>query len=272
MSVEIDLTENPKSEKKTYTAALVIIGNEILTGRTQDTNTHWLAQQLLTQGVRLMEVRIIPDLHKVIIDTVKTMREQYDYIMTTGGIGPTHDDITAECIAKAFGVKLIKHERAYKILLDYYGESEFTDARQKMALIPEGAKLINNPVSAAPGFAIENVFVMAGVPRIMRAMYDHVIEMIEVGDPVLSNTVSCGLPESVVAPDLAELQERYDMIEIGSYPHYRGGVLGLSIVLRGMDEDILDIATKEVVDLVRKHGDEPRALNVRDEKIFDTDQ
>ena len=250
--------------------SILIIGNEILTGRTQDTNTGWLAQQLLTKGVKLMEVRILPDIHDVIIKTVNEMRETFDYVMTTGGIGPTHDDITAECIAKAFETKLEKHEEAHKILFDYYGEEEFTVARQKMAKIPVGATLINNPVSAAPGFAIENVFVMAGVPKIMRAMYDHVIEMIETGAPVLSNTISCNLPESIIAPDLSELQKSYPHIEMGSYPHYRGGVLGLSIVLRGTEEDDLDEATSKVIELVRIHGEEPKALNVRDEKVFNT--
>lgn len=257
--------------EKTYTASLIIIGNEILTGRTQDANTAWLAQQLLTKGIRLMEVRIIPDTEEAIIKTVNELRQSFDYIMTTGGIGPTHDDITAECIAKAFGKKLELNDAAFKILLDYYGEEDFTDARKKMAMIPETAILIDNPVSAAPGFNLENVFVMAGVPKIMRAMFDHIIEMIEVGDPVLSNTVTCGLPESVIAPDLTSLQEEYSSIEIGSYPHYRGGVLGLSIVLRGVNENTLDEATKKVIEAVRAHGEEPKALNVRGEKIFGTD-
>ena len=260
-----------KNSEKTYTAALIIIGNEILTGRTQDANTPWLAQQLLTKGVRLMEVRIIPDTEEAIIDTVNQMRKKFDYIMTTGGIGPTHDDITSECIAKAFDTKLVLNDAAFKILLNYYGETDFTDARKKMAMIPEGATLIDNPVSAAPGFNLENVFVMAGVPKIMRGMYDHIIEMIETGAPVLSNTVTCGLPESVIAPDLTDLQNEYPSLELGSYPHYRGGVLGLSIVLRGVNEDLLDEATKKVIQAVRAHGEEPKALNVRGEKIFNTD-
>ncbi len=258
--------------EKTFTAALIIIGNEILTGRTQDTNTNWLGQQLLEQGVRLMEVRIIPDIEDAIIKTVNELRSEVDYVLTTGGIGPTHDDITAACIAKAFGKKLKENDDAYKILLNHYGESDFTDARRKMAMIPEGATLINNPVSGAPGFNLENVYVMAGVPKIMQAMYDHVIEMIEVGAPVLSNTVSCGLPESVVAPDLTALQAEYTTIEIGSYPHYRGGIMGLSIVLRGTNEDILNSATRKVVTIIRSHGEEPRALNVRDEKIFNINE
>ena len=137
-----------------------------------------------------------------------------------------------------------------------------------MAMAPQGSKLINNPVSAAPGFNLENVFVLAGVPKIMQAMYDHVIDMIEVGAPVLSNTISCGLPESVIAPDLSELQENYPDIEIGSYPHYRGGVLGLSIVARGISEPMLMDVTHKIIEIVRKHGEEPRALNVRDEEIL----
>ncbi len=264
--------QNIAPSNKNYTAALIIIGNEILTGRTQDTNTTWLAQQLLSKGVRLMEVRIIADIEDAIIGNVNELRQKYDYIMTTGGIGPTHDDITAYCIAKAFGTSLVLNDKAHKILLDYYGEKEFTDARKKMAMIPDGATLIDNPVSAAPGFNLENVFVMAGVPKIMRAMYDHIIEMIEVGAPVLSNTISCGLPESVIAPDLSDLQDQYADIEIGSYPHYRGGIMGLSIVLRCTDDDLLNKATHGVIEAVRAHGEEPRALSVRDDKVFNADE
>ncbi|MCB9963744.1 MAG: competence/damage-inducible protein A [Rhodospirillales bacterium] len=257
-----------KDLKKNYTAALVIIGNEILTGRTQDTNANWLAQQLLSRGVRMKEVRIVPDEEESIINTVRELADKVDYVITTGGIGPTHDDITAGCIAKAFGVSLETHPEAYKVLEAFYGVDDFTPSRQKMAQIPVGARLIHNPVSAAPGFNIGNVYVLAGVPRIMRAMYDHVLDMIEVGDPVLSNTVSCGLPESVIAQDLADLQASCHDIEIGSYPHYRGGVLGLSIVLRGTSEEPLEDATRKVISLIRKYGEEPRALSIRDEKIL----
>lgn len=262
-------TRQMSKEKKTYTAALIIIGNEILSGRTQDTNTAWLAERLVSRGVRMVEARTIPDYHDVIISSVRELSQKVDYVFTTGGIGPTHDDITTECIAAAFDLKLVEDKEARNLLLDYYGAEELTESRLKMAKVPEGARLIPNPVTAAPGFNVANVYVMAGVPRIMQGMFDHVVDMIEIGDPVLSNTVSCQLPESVVAADLGTLQEKYPDIEIGSYPHYRGGVLGLSIVLRSVDEDILGEATKEVIDIIHKYGDTPRALNIRSSETID---
>ncbi|MFN3828015.1 MAG: competence/damage-inducible protein A [Micavibrio sp.] len=247
----------------TFSAALVIIGNEILSGRTQDTNTPWVAERLTERGILLAEVRVIPDIEAVIIRTVNQLRELYDYVFTTGGIGPTHDDITAECVAKAFGVPLERDEQAFRMLEEHYGIEELTPPRAKMSLVPRGSKLIPNPVSAAPGFNIENVYVMAGVPRIMQAMLDHVMGTIEAGQPILSNTVACSLPESVLAEDLSDLATRYPDIQIGSYPHYRGGVLGLSLVLRGMNAVTLDPATQELIALIKKHGDEPRALSIK---------
>lgn len=251
------------AENDTYTAALIIIGNEILTGRTQDTNTHWIAEKLTERGILLSEVRIIPDIREEIIHAVHGVHKKYDYVFTTGGIGPTHDDITAECVAEAFGVKLEQNEEAFRALEEHYGIEELTPPRIKMSHIPEGAKLIPNPVTAAPGFIIENVHVMAGVPRIMQAMMDHIMNTIEAGKPILSNTVACSLPESAVAEDLQELQKEYPYITIGSYPHYRGGTLGLSLVLRGTDMDALEEATKKLIRIIEDHGDEPRALSVR---------
>lgn len=247
----------------TYSAALIIIGNEILSGRTQDTNTPWIAERLTDRGIVLLEVRIIPDIREVIISTVNQLRKDYDYVFTTGGIGPTHDDITAESVAAAFGVDLVRNQEAFKMLEEHYGIEELTIPRAKMAMIPEGASLIPNPVTAAPGFIIENVHVMAGVPRIMYAMLDHVLGTIQAGKAILSNTVACSLPESVVAEDLQRLQGRYPQVQMGSYPHYRGGVLGLSLVLRATDSDALDKATADLIEIIRGHGDEPRALSLR---------
>lgn len=246
-----------------YKAVLIIIGNEILSGRTTDANTPWIAERLTERGILLAEVRIIPDVERVIIDTVNDLRGKYDYVFTTGGIGPTHDDITAECIAKAFGVGLVKDGEAFLTLENYYGIENLTPPRAKMALVPEGAKLIPNPVSAAPGFIKDNVHVMAGVPRIMQAMMDHVLNEIKAGKPILSNSVACSLPESRVAEDLTALQAKYPDIDIGSYPHYRGGHLGLSLVLRGTNNENLDLATAEVLGIIKKHGDEPRAISIR---------
>ena len=209
------------------------------------------------------EVRVIPDYEEEIISAVNELRKKFDYVFSTGGIGPTHDDITAESIAKAFGVRLVQDERAFQMLEEHYGIEELTPPRAKMSMIPDGATLIPNPVTAAPGFIMENVHVMAGVPRIMQAMLDHVLGMIKAGKPIMSNTIACALPESTVAPDLTALQKKYPDVQMGSYPHYRGGVLGLSLVLRATNKDNLENATDELLDIIKGHGDEPRALSIR---------
>lgn len=250
-------------ERDIYSAALLIIGNEILAGRTQDTNTPWIAERLTDYGIVLGEVRVVPDIEQEIIDAVNSMRGKFDYIFTTGGIGPTHDDITAQSIAKAFDVELVRDEKAFSMLEEHYGLEEITPPRAKMSMTPEGAQLIPNPVSAAPGFIIENVYVMAGVPRIMQAMLDHILGMIKAGKPILSNTVACTLPESTVAPDLTDLQDKYPDVQLGSYPHYRGGVSGLSLVLRATNKAVLEKATEELIEIIKGHGDEPRALSIR---------
>lgn len=246
------------------TAALLVIGNEILSGRTQDTNIQWIGDKMTQLGIRLTEVRVVPDVEATIVRTVNEMRSQFTYLFTTGGIGPTHDDITAASMAKAFGVKLVLDPEARQLLLNYYGsEDQLTAPRLKMATIPEGATLIQNPVSAAPGFKMENVYVMAGVPRIMQSMLDDIIVGLEPGAPILSNTVTCGLGESAIAQDLAEIQNAYPAVEIGSYPHYRSGVLGLSLVLRSTNNDKLHEATGNVIAMIRSYGGEPRAISVK---------
>ena len=211
----------------------------------------------------LCEVRIIPDSAEAIIETINALRGKFDYVFATGGIGPTHDDITAESVARAFNAPLEQNEEAFRMLEDHYGIEELTPPRAKMSMIPCGARLIPNPVTAAPGFIIENVHVMAGVPRIMQAMLDYVLQTIKAGKPILSNTVTCALQESILAQDLEALQVRYPEIQLGSYPHYRGGVLGLSLVLRGTRATELEAATAELIGLIRKYGEEPRALSLR---------
>ena len=246
------------------TAALIIIGNEILSGRTQDSNTQWIADKMTERGIRLVEVRIIPDVEAVIIKTVREMKGQVDYLFTTGGIGPTHDDITALSMARAFEVDLVLNPEARQMLLNYYGsEEDLTEPRLKMAKVPEGSALIMNPVSAAPGFIIENVYVMAGVPRIMHAMLDDIIVNMASGAPILSNTVTCGLGESAIAQELEAIQNEHATVEIGSYPHYRSGVLGLSLVLRSTENEPLHTATGKVVAMIRSHGGEPRAISIK---------
>jgi molybdenum cofactor synthesis domain-containing protein len=243
--------------EKPVTACLLIIGNEILSGRTQDANLSYIAKGLNEVGVRLMEARVIPDVAETIVATVNEIRSQFDYVFTTGGIGPTHDDITSECVARAFGVPLILHPEAKALLEAGYKPGELNEARLRMAHVPEGAALIKNPVSRAPGFRIGNVFVMAGVPQIMRAMFDEIRHDLKGGRPVQSRTVACHLAEGTLAKDLGEVQGRYPDLEIGSYPFYRQGQFGVSLVLRGTDAARLDEAAGEVAAMIRRLGGSP---------------
>ncbi|MFN3701183.1 MAG: competence/damage-inducible protein A [Alphaproteobacteria bacterium] len=246
-----------EATEKVVTAALIIIGNEILSGRTQDTNTSYIALKLAEKGIRLREVRVIPDTEEHIIETLNKLRTRYDYVFTTGGIGPTHDDITAESVAKAFGVELPINDEAFRILEQYYGIEKLTPARTKMARIPVGATLIPNSVSAAPGFVIGNVHVMAGVPRIMQAMLDHILGGLQSGAAVLTASLACGLAESDLAEEVGMLQSEHPDIEIGSYPQFRVGVLGLSIVMRSTVKESIETAMNKLILIVRNHGDEP---------------
>ena len=245
------------SEEKIVTAAVLIIGNEILSGRTQDQNLSYLATGLNSVGVTLREARVIPDITEVIVATVNELRRQYDYLFTTGGIGPTHDDITSECVAKAFGVPWTLHPEAHQIFLSHYKPGELNEARLRMAHTPEGASLIINPVSRAPGFRMGNVFVMAGIPRVMQAMFDAVKHDLRGGRPMLARTVSCHLPEGIIAKGLGEIQNRYADLDIGSYPFYRRGEFGTSLVLRGRDAVQLAAGTEEVIALVKGLGGTP---------------
>src|SRR5262245_54662717 len=193
------------------TAAVLLIGNEILSGRTKDANLNYLATELNAIGVRLLEARVVADVPEAIIKAVNDLRAAYDYVFTTGGIGPTHDDITSECVAKAFRVPLIKDPRAVRLLTNHYGEANLTEARLRMAHVPEGATLVENPVSTAPGFQIGNVFVLAGVPSICRAMFDGLKGQLRTGDKVLSVTISGEVGEGVIAKGLGQLQDRFAM-------------------------------------------------------------
>src|SRR5437868_14559289 len=204
---------------KIVTACLVIIGNEILSGRTQDANLAYIAKGLNEVGVRLREVRVIPDIVETIVDTVNEMRAKFDYVFTTGGIGPTHDDITSECIARAFGVRWVLNEEARRRLAAGYANSaDLNEARLRMAHTPEGATLIDNPVSRAPGFQIGNVFVMAGVPRIMQAMFDEVAPRLTKGVVMSARNLEFRGGEGDIATQLAAVQKRYPQVVIGSYP------------------------------------------------------
>ncbi len=237
--------------EKIITAAILIIGNEILSGRTQDTNVQYLGHGLGEAGIRLGEVRVVPDVEDVIVEAVNNLRTRFDYLFTTGGIGPTHDDITAGSIAKALGVALVRSAEAEEFLRARYKPEDITEARLKMADVADGATLIENPVSAAPGFRIENVFVMAGVPRIMQAMFDGVIGDLKGGAPVLSRSIEAFVPEGVVAEPLGVLQDKYPDVDMGSYPFFRDGQLGTCLVARSPDTDRLDAAAETIADMVR---------------------
>ena len=248
---------NTPPSEKVVTACIVIIGNEILSGRTQDSNLAYIATGLNEVGVTLREARVIPDIADTIVATINEVRAEFDYVFTTGGIGPTHDDITSECIARAFGVPWTIHPDAHKLFLSHYKPGELNEARLRMAHTPERATLIANPVSRAPGFRMGNVFVMAGIPRVMQAMFDGVKHQLVGGRPMLSRTVSCHLAEGVIAQGLGEIQSRYADLDIGSYPFYRRGEFGTSLVLRGRDPERLAAAAQEVVELVRRLGGNP---------------
>jgi len=242
---------------KIVTAAVLVIGNEILSGRTKDANLNYIATGLTEIGVRLMEARVVPDIEVRIVAAVNELRAAYDHVFTTGGIGPTHDDITSECVAKAFGVKLIKDPKAAALLLTHYGEANLTEARLRMAHVPEGAELIDNPVSIAPGFRMGNVYVMAGVPAICQAMFDGIKGGLARGDKVLSKTVSGYIGEGVIAKDLGALQQRYPALDIGSYPFFRQGKFGASFVIRGTDEEAIGKAAAELRAIIRTLGADP---------------
>ena len=234
-------------------AALIIIGNEILSGRTQDKNLSYLANWLNEIGIQLSEVRVIRDEEKVIIDTVNHLRSEYDYVFTTGGIGPTHDDITSLSIARAFGVELEINDKALAILKEYYKDGELTEARMKMTMIPVGAELVDNPVSKAPGFKMDNVFVMAGIPSIMQGMLEGARRFLKGGDVVKSMSIDVFTPESNVAQALTDLQKKYNDVEIGSYPFSKDNRFGTTLVMRSSDEKRLHQCDEELKQLMKEY-------------------
>ena len=239
------MTKNTK-----VNAAILIIGNEILSGRTQDTNTSTLAIWLNSIGVKVNEVRVIPDVEKIIIDTLNILRNENNYVFTTGGIGPTHDDITAESVSKAFGLKYEMHKEGYKILEAYYNSGEFNEGRQKMIWMPKNANLILNPTSGAPGFNVENVFCLPGVPSILKSMLGDLTNRIVGGKPILSLTINLRTVESEIANSLAEVQNNNKDIEIGSYPFFQAGKLGVSIVIRSEDQSKIDNCNSQILKFV----------------------
>ena len=236
--------------KKEIIAGIIIIGNEVLSGRTKDINTSTISTWLNSLGIEVKEVRVIPDDAKTIIDTVNELRKKFNYIFTTGGIGPTHDDITAESISNAFNLEYGFHKEAFSILESYYKPGEFTEGRQKMAKMPTTAKLILNPSSGAPGFYVENVFCLPGVPSILKSMLGGLNNILVGGDPVLSKTLNLRTVESEIAKSLTDIQNKNKEVEIGSYPFFRAGKLGVSIVLRSTDQDKIDECNDQILKFV----------------------
>ena len=240
------------TNNKKVNAAILIIGNEILSGRTKDTNTSTIALWLNSLGVKVKEVRVIPDIEEIIIQSVNNLRKNNDYIFTTGGIGPTHDDITAQSISKAFSLKYEIHKEAYKILEGYYKPGEFNEGRQKMVWMPENANLILNPTSGAPGFNVENVFCLPGVPSILKSMLGGLKNKIIGGKPILNLTISLRTVESEIANSLAEVQNKFLDVEIGSYPFFQAGKLGVSIVIRSEDQFKIDNCNSQILEFVNE--------------------
>lgn len=227
-------------KNKQVTSAVIIIGNEILSGRTKDLNINFLANSLVDIGIDLAEVRIVKDIEKDIIFAVNELIVKYDFIFTCGGIGPTHDDITSASIAKALGINIERNKEAENLLINYYSKDKLNDARLKMADIPVGAILLDNPVSSAPGYKISNIFVFAGVPKIMQAMFEAAKEYFITGDKVYTKSISAYVTEGDIAKELSDLQSRYAEVEMGSYPFIRNERLGTSLVFRSSNTAKLD--------------------------------
>ena len=242
-----------KKKNEKVNAAILIIGNEILSGRTQDKNTAFISEWLNSKcGITVREVRIIPDVEKTIIANVLILSKKFNYVFTTGGIGPTHDDITSQSISKAFKVKYEYHKEAHNILEHYYGKKKFNDGRKKMAKMPKGSKLIYNPSSAAPGFVIKNILVLPGVPSILKSMIDNCRRYLIKGSKTHSKTLNLFTVESNISKKLGQIQKKYrKFVDIGSYPFFRLGKIGVSVVSRSSSQNKLKNVYKELLSLAK---------------------
>lgn len=245
------------SGKNDLTAAVIIIGNEVLSGRTQDANLQFLAEKLGEIGIPVAEARVVRDDADTIVSVVNECRSHHSYVFTTGGIGPTHDDITSASIARAFGVPLRRDPQAVKLLQQHYRQEELNESRLKMADVPAGAILLDNPVSRAPGFQLDNVFVLPGVPMIMRAMFESLQPKLRGGAKVLSRTISAFTTEGAIAAPLAEIQLRHGNVEIGSYPFIRAKRFGVSLVVRSTAVDAIDGAAADIISMLQNLAVEP---------------
>ena len=242
-----------KKKNKKVNAAIIIIGNEILSGRTQDKNIAFISNWLnINCGISISEVRIIPDVENIIVSNIRSLSKKFNYVFTTGGIGPTHDDITAKSIAKAFRVKYGYHKEAYKILENYYGKSKFNDGRKKMAKMPTISKLIYNPSSAAPGFVTKNVLSLPGVPSILNSMIENCKKYLVRGLKVHSKTINLFTVESNISKQLAKIQKKYQKsVDIGSYPFFRLGKIGVSVVSRSTSKEKLKNVNKDLIKIIK---------------------
>jgi molybdenum cofactor synthesis domain-containing protein len=243
--------------KETVTAAILVIGDEILSGRTKDRNIGYIAEYVAKVGVDVREVRVVPDIEDEIVAAINALRSRYDYLFTTGGIGPTHDDITADAVAKAFGVTIDEDPRALAVMMERYAPDDLTPARRRMARIPAGSELVDNPISKAPGFRIGNLIVMAGVPSVMQAMLDHAITSVRGGAVMLVETIEAGgLPEGRYGEALREIAEARATVSIGSYPSFNNGQFRNQIVVRSREPDTLAEAKAAVEAMIaRLKGD-----------------
>ena len=240
------------TNKKEIIAGIIIIGNEILSGRTKDLNTSVLSKWLNSIGIKVVEARAIPDIEEIIINTVNELKQKFDYVFTSGGIGPTHDDITSESVSKAFSLKYEIHKEAYKILEKYYGTKDFNEGRQRMSWMPSKANLILNPSSGAPGFYVENVFCLPGVPSILESMLPSLTNILIGGEPILSKTISLRTLESEIAKPLKQVQEKNKDVDIGSYPFFRKGKIGVSIVLTSADQPKIDKCSSQILEFIKE--------------------
>jgi len=245
------------SQSGAITAAVLVIGDEILSGRTQDTNSNSIAKFLGSLGIDLKEIRVVADIEAEIVAALNALRARYTYVFTTGGIGPTHDDITADAVARAFGVGIDYHPEALEMLAARFKPGEFNEMRRRMARIPTGASLVKNSVSTAPGFQIENVFVMAGVPMIMQAMLLELAPRLARGTVVHAVTISAAIGEGTIAAALAQLQREHATVAIGSYPAFGPGGVSVQLVVRGRDVAEVEKAAQQIEEIVRAAGAEP---------------
>ena len=241
-----------KKANKKINAAIIIIGNEILSGRTQDVNLVAISKWLNELGVKLEEVRVIPDTEDTIVKTINDVKKKFNYVFTTGGIGPTHDDITSRSIARAFNLSYGYHKEAYKILETYYGAENFNKGRKKMSMLPDKASLIFNPSSGAPGFIVDNVYCLPGVPSILKSMLGGLNSKIKGGKKILNKTIALRTVESEIASSLEKVQNNFKDVEIGSYPFFKQGKIGVSIVIRSTDEELISLCYKDIENFIKR--------------------